>query len=264
MRSHNVYDILAEAKGDLAEVGGYSRVLGGIAANAIIGSAHIDWKDQTIVLDKDAYLSLVREENGTKRDIDVVSLSTNKTDTGRVKSVFAEAVGSSLAVSVFGLRRSTNGEKSHRFDFVSRHAVTASGMYQMQLDSVVTNLPDNWCDQWNVYRNFDDNMPIFTTMSPLVIKGCYDTRSIAGLRPKDRDKVERLQKRIDQDEIPEQYYIQRQASELHSLRIAERRRNDLWFAAKARVLSRLESRPGVVKFIQQGAEKAVAPIIGRS
>lgn len=272
----NVYQLLSEEKAheQLSEIDTPYRVLGGIAAHAILNANTIYWKDRVIEVDQKAQLSTKRD-NGTVRDIDTLIVSSVNQEVNKAKEALIDVVGSDLSVSVFGLRKKVKAKKTliPNMDFVSHRTIDDEGGFYIHLDKVETALTDDWYDAWEVRRP-QDNAPLFQTLSPIAIEAGYRMRSITGVRPKDQDKVEKLRGRITVDDILANaqlteslvavYASQHTVGNAHAHAIEEKRNIPrTWFRTKAVVLGHLERQPQLVEWAQSGLEPLLSPFVGR-
>lgn len=272
----NVYQVLDEEKAHerLSEIDAPYRVLGGIAAHAILNANIIHWEDRIIEVDCEVHLS-TRRENDTVRDIDTLIVSSSSQEVNKAKEALTDVVGNDLSVSVFGLRKRVKTRKTliPNMDFVSHRTIDEEGNFYIHLDEVETALTNDWYDAWEVRRPQDDS-PLFQTLSPVAIEAGYRMRSITGVRPKDKDKLEKLRERISLDDdlanaqltesLSAVYTAQQAAGRAHALAIEEKRNTSkTWFRTKAMLLGHLECQPRLVEWAQSKLEPVLSPIVGR-
>lgn len=274
----NIYHLMRErdVHSRLREEGMSYRVFGGIAAHAILNASTINWGDRIIEIDPESSLSTVRE-NGTQRDIDTLVVSTETNATRTAHEALKKAVGEYLMVSVTGLKRETEARKSllPNMDIASRRTVDDEGKYHVQLDTVETELPQSWYEEWEVHTP-DDESPLFATLSPVVIESLYRMSSITGVRLKDEEKLRQLQAKVCMDggnplnirlidDLIAHYNAQKEAGLAHA-RSIEGKRNDAhtWFGRKAIVLGYIERHPWLARRTQGRLESVLGYLASRS
>lgn len=272
----NVYQLLHErdVHSRLREEDIPYRVLGGIAAHAILNARIIHWNDRVIEIDPESNLSTMRD-NGTQRDIDTLVVTPETDKTNEAKDVLDDAVDGYLSVSVFGLRRRVEAKKTllPNMDFVSHRTIDGKGSYYIELDTVETELPQSWYEEWEV-RTPDDESPLFTTLSSIAIEAGYRMRSITGVRPKDREKLQQLQEKVCMDgrlsdtqltdDLIAHYNAQKDAGLVHARSVEDKRNKPYtWFRSKALILGHLERQPQIVGWAQSRLEPILAPFVGR-
>lgn len=276
--NNDVYDLLQEREFHdrlIAKDVDY-RVLGGIGIQAVLTAEQINPAVKEIVLSPDAELSVIRE-NGTRRDIDMLICTSDREWIMEAKDIVTDAVGKELSVSVFGLRDRVNGPR--RWDFLTQRYIDKdSGDVFMRCDNIEEKLPESFLEPW-VVKSSQLN-PVAQVISPAAQLVSYKTRSITGIRHKDREKVDRLsgllaenlgldvemdsvRKGVTQDEL-EDMQKQLDTGAKYYREIARRRNSVLsWMGAKASVLAALESNATIIELGQGRLEGFLSRFIGR-
>lgn len=263
--SGDIYSLMVEKHVyDQPEMPEY-RVVGGVAAQAIIQADAVDWGGRTIELASDTYLSS-RRANGTLRDVDMVVVSTDEIDIRETRDRMDSLLGDDLEISVFGLRQKISSKKPRRpnFDCVSHRLKDESGQYYIEIDDIVTPLPSNWYDPWTVYSH--DGQPVFTTVSPVAIEAGYKMRSISGVRPRDVAKLGTLREKLATmpQSVDDQSYYEAQYSAglAHQLAIKRRASSLGWFGLRAAVVGLLEQSPALITCAQRAPELVISRAVG--
>lgn len=182
------------------------QLMGGIGSAALRHPGTIIKPDDELLiagpdfLDDNPDLGL-RRQNGTKRDLDALVLSSDESYVDEVTAVVREAVtdeaGNELIdVSVFGLHEAAHLEHQRQHPFgisalkawVSDRYVQPDGTMLKGLTPFEVSLPAETVRSWTL----DIDGQYFPIFSPAGAVLNYATRSISGLRPKDRDKVQAM------------------------------------------------------------------------
>ena len=259
----DVYDLL-QARGmhdRLREGAAPYRVLGGIAAHAILGASEIHWDDRVIELHPATILPLHRA-NGTPRDIDVLVMTTDWEEASDVEGRLTDTVGDELPVSVFGIEEHpTKRPIGPNMDFVSRRTLDAGGGHHVILDHIDARLPDTWYDEWTVTRD-DAGGPLFATLSPTAIEAAYHMCSITGIHPKDKPKLTAMRQQL-KGPLAAQYETQYQIGEAFRRTVELAGRDSrTWFGRRARLLGQLEKSARLVERARGGWGQALSPFVG--
>ena len=273
MENRNIFDVIEESrlheKANIASAN--YRIVGGVALKSYTLAQNINWNDQTVELLPDVYLPSLRR-NDTIRDIDTLVVTTDQQEVAEIKDVLTRCIDKNLIVSVFCLKNEVSKKRINfpNMDFVSSHTMS-DGRYFMTLDKVNTQLPDDWYDDWLVYKN-NSNKPLFKTLSPTVIEANYHMRSITGIRPKDKVKLQNFGEKVydrkfSEDIVKEydKYVNQIDIGKTHFNELKKLRDSDSpsWFKLKANLLSNFESNPHLVKAAQGSMDKILSFLVNK-
>lgn len=177
--------------GDVHIMGGVGTAALGCASVEINSSAKEVWVPGSFVLP-------THREDGTKRDVDVLVLSSDKNRVAEVAFDLQETVGDALEQSVFDIRSHETlqkqlahplGFRAFRTFLSDRYEASSetSGTYVKSLFPFSLALPNEVLETWTLrVGNDETGIPIphpGTTLSN------YTSRSISGLRPRDAGKI---------------------------------------------------------------------------
>jgi hypothetical protein len=171
-------------------------LLGGITAGAIVNKQTRFDHDSRVIEPTNDSAELNMRDNGTLRDADVLVLDVLSDVRAReINDVIAQALGRRLLGSVFGVdkREETKPQTSW---WTSRRTVDAAGTHRIQLHPLEQVLPEESYEPW------DMQLPeggVVSTLNPAGIRLAYGFRSVSGLRPKDKNKVNAMDKRLHQE-----------------------------------------------------------------
>jgi len=261
-------------------------VLGGIPSSAILHpDTEFDFTKETIGTTAEASDSTIRD-NGTLRDVDIlVARPVGKKEGERLVEQVEKATGGALEVSVFGFElHSAADDNPTRLrrslkEWTSLRTIDDDGIIRHELYpvSVAVN-PDS-------YRPWTLSVPeLGTTVSVFSPPGhelAYESRSISGIRAKDREKVSKLRdviesydefiKAIEEGDFKE---WQRFVEALQQMRDGTLFHFDeerlptghlalAVFDAKFRALTALEGSDRIVRWAQGGTlQKLLKPFVG--
>ncbi len=196
--SADCYEIAAGLDGVLREarIDDYFLV-GGMASGPLSdGSYELDVAERTIIAET-AGLPSVRE-NGTRRDIDVLVLSTDEDRIARAAGAVQAVIGDALEVSVFGVEDHealmSRGSRIARLfkDFLSHRTIDEAGNHHYVLGPIDQTVPEDSYEPWLLVTPKGQ----FQIMHPVAQLHCYDMRSLSGPRAKDAPKVARMRAHI--------------------------------------------------------------------
>lgn len=174
------------------------QLMGGIGTAALgHDEVEINFDAKEVRVPETLFLPSYRED-GTKRDIDVLVVSSNPERVATVAKQLNDSVGEALEQSVFDIRTHDTlqkqlahplGFRAFRTFLSDRYEASSqpSGTYVKSLFPFVVPLPAEAMETWALYVGDDLNpLPIphpGTTLSN------YTSRSISGLRPRDTQKI---------------------------------------------------------------------------
>lgn len=270
----NVYSILQE-KNFNETAGEHHRVLGGIAAHAILGSKRIDYTSQSIFIPRDIHLNNYRE-NGTLRDIDILHIGSQQ-DLVAAKKRIEQTLDGRLVSSVFPLIPEGNRWSLQRL-FLTERVLDNQRNYSLRLGRIVTRIPKSTYNGWSVHYE-DNNDALFQTISPVSILGGYTVRSITGIRPKDQEKVEELKSKIfgndeeafarwlaatHDESISRQITEQITSHKTHQDKVSAARNNKPTYKLRSKLLSRAERETSMQKLAQGKFDSLLRRFVGKN
>ncbi|MEK9195855.1 MAG: hypothetical protein AAB914_00645 [Patescibacteria group bacterium] len=165
-----------------------------------------------IIAPPDLWVPSRREEDGTKRDLDLLVLSTEATDIREINDLATSIIGNALDVSVFGLQKASKLEKRSRQVLLSTALGFVSDRYiydhlqapRNDVDGYKALIPfatpitkPSW-ESWGYH--FGDKFA--HGPHPAVVPLYYAGRSISGLRHRDVEKVNKIAANVF-DKFPE-------------------------------------------------------------
>jgi hypothetical protein len=188
------------------------RVVGGFAAAALLESCAIDPVEHVITLGSDADLPAVRD-NGTKRDLDMMSLNT---DPALYRPMLHTAVAASAGRLTISLFQAMADGTEHDYLRKNKHVIDAtSGAQTHRVGPFEAAVPDAATTAWRVVldsgQSFSVNEPRFHVIS-------YAIRRLRGVHAKDAAKIAALQAKVRT--IPGMYTEERNAQYAELERLA--------------------------------------------
>lgn len=206
-RRKDCYDVITGLDESMREAIGDTEyyVLGGIATKAMTDpNTKFDHDTRTIIVADNLGYPLLREENDTKRDIDILILNRlNKQSADIAVEAARRVIGDELAISVFGLdehRVSLRGIRKTRYiaDALSKRTIDDDGVIRQELYPLSQVLPTESFEPWylNLPRS-DERVAVF---NPVGHSLAYKMRSVSGERYKDRKKIPDMDRVVYDDE----------------------------------------------------------------
>lgn len=181
------------------------QIMGGVGTAALANAnVEINSAAKEVYAPEGFYLP-ARREDGTKRDIDVLVLSSNKEHVAEVETTLETAIGNSLERSVFGVRphEILADQVAHPLGFRALKTFLADryealpddqGVYVKSLFPFSVPITSEALETWSLFiGNEDRRIPI---PHPGVTITNYTSRSISGLRPRDADKIAHVAENI--------------------------------------------------------------------
>ncbi len=179
-------------------------LVGGIMTSALIHQETIiDHQAKTIIAPMEASPTITRD-NGTRRDIDIVIPEVIDNATAlAVRQAIEQSTDRQLIASVFGFeyKRPMTGQdrlNATLFEWTSKRRIDDQGKYYYELFPLSKEVPPESYEPWQLQL---PSGSIVTTINPTGILLAYMTRSISGIRHKDKTKLDRLENRIKCDPI---------------------------------------------------------------
>jgi len=206
----NCIDIIAPFRDEMDRHGMPEiQIMGGIGSAALVHpGTEINLEEQSVVTSADflgdktvqGLLAPIRPEDGTRRDLDMLVLSSYDSDVELVESMAELTVDGTLDNSVFGLHKAAElkeqianpfGWRAFK-TFLSDRYEWSDGRMKKSLFPFAVPVDREVFDTWRLEVG-DQAFPI-TNPATMVLN--YLTRSISGLRPKDADKVDRMARHV--------------------------------------------------------------------
>lgn len=236
--------------------------VGGVPTKATL-EGDIDWEGQQVQITDEVRLPTKRD-NGTVRDLDLLIPTTDPREIQLAKEIAMDCVGGDLVVSTFGLKSYQSGRLGV-FDFTGSRYIDIDGTLYWHLGGVETEIPQETLNPWRIISASGDT--VIQSLGPVSLYGAYLCRSITGVRPKDKEKVERLEKIImpqgNIKSLPADYREELLAfmSQADKVRIAREKLS--WFGVKAALLGSLEKHPEMVQLAQGVLDGPLSGFVGK-
>lgn len=197
----NCFEVIGPFLERMAGSGTPYQVLGSVSMLPFLaGPPAVDVAARRVVPPERLQLSTTRD-NGSRRDLDVLVLSTRADLVARVRAIAADTIGTALETSVFALRPLSQLREQRARPLLSACRVFLGDRYaeedehgritrlQRALFPFAVEVDTGSLDTWHVDVGGPVAMPV---QRPGSLIAGYLTRSISGLRPKDLPKVDRL------------------------------------------------------------------------
>lgn len=181
-----------------ASLRGDVQIMGGVGMAALLHeNVAINEEQKTVWVPDDLFLASERED-GTKRDIDVLVLSSDDDQVHAVDASLALHIGDALERSVFGIRPNQAlleqyakplGGRALRTFLSDRYEAEAvqTGQYVKSLTPFSAPIEEGFLDTWGLYIGQNESpIPI---PHPGAAIANYTNRSISGVRPRDAAKI---------------------------------------------------------------------------
>ena len=175
-------------------------MLGGIATAPLAEpNSFIDPDENQIFTTDSGDIPTIRD-GGTKRDIDILVGDVLDVDTARkVKASVEAAVEDALEVSVFGfgvhepMISPVRAAKMAGTGWTSRRTIDSGGVIRLELFPLIREIDTAIFEPWTLITPNQDKVSV---MHPAVHVLNYATRSISGVRNKDREKLAKASKQV--------------------------------------------------------------------
>ncbi|MGV9001855.1 MAG: hypothetical protein ACOH18_02775 [Candidatus Saccharimonadaceae bacterium] len=174
------------------------QIMGGLGTAALLqAGVEIHYDTKEVITADDFYLS-ARREDGSKRDVDVLVLSSDPTRIAEVEAELQQTVGKALERSVFGIRPHTSLQKqlaspqgfrvfrtfvSDRYEAES----FSTGSYVKALFPFSVPIDPEALESWTLVTGEDETRIPIPHPGTTILN--YTNRSISGLRPRDTEKI---------------------------------------------------------------------------
>ncbi len=292
LEDKSCYDVIGELDNGLMDILNPDQryfVLGGIATSAIMDPTSVfDHQTQTLIAGPDTVLPVIRQENGTRRDIDVLVLDLlSKKEAKTISRKVDEVINRELIVSVFGLKKhhSLEGQPLAQLrqsiaSPISKRTIDEEGRLRYELFPLSQEVPQDSFEPWTLQMPNGQSVSIFNPAAHML---AYKTRSITGIRYKDQKKVSEMEDVIlAEPEFKDQIYSgnlstwQQFADDIQAIsKITEMTdvplrwgitNTDMKVARKkAEILRDWESNEIIIKFAQRGLlQQLTKPFTGSS
>ncbi len=195
---HNSLDIIQPFIQQMSDASDM-QIIGGVGTAALTQpNVYIDSCHKEVVVPAGFSLS-DRRDDGTLRDVDVLVTSSNPDRVAEIESILQQTVGDRLELSVFGIQRHEvlQRQLSQPFGFIAfktfladRYEKTAeSDEFTKSLFPFAVTLPVETLDPWTLVIGDRQRIPV---PHPGVTIANYMSRSISGVRPRDKVKLNKV------------------------------------------------------------------------
>ena len=174
------------------------QIMGGLGTAALVMSdVEINTATKEVIAPEGFFLPAHRDD-GTKRDVDVLVLTSDQVRIAEVDAILKDSIGNGLERSVFGirpqnaLRKQINkplGFRAFRTFLSDRYEADSEtpGAYVKSLFPFAVPIEPEALETWTLVMGDDQSrIPI---PHPGATLANYASRSISGLRPRDYDKI---------------------------------------------------------------------------
>jgi len=172
------------------------QIIGGVNTAALEHpETVIDVENKEIIAPESLHLPTYRAD-GTLRDLDILVQSDDKTSINHVDKLAKQIIGDSLDVSAFGYKSGEilESQIKHPFGFIAlktflsdRYCMSDETM-QKALFPFAVEMDQASLETWSLLVG-DTVIPV---PNPAISAINYTNRSISGVRPKDRAKIDRM------------------------------------------------------------------------
>jgi len=200
LRTVDVIRPFVEAAEEVAPI----QIFGGVLTDALIDERTVILPDERRVIAPFDLESYTVRSDGTKRDIDVLVPTTDRTIVREVKDLADTEIGKRLKRSVFGLRpaavlerqiRSPKGLSANKTVLADRYVTTREDGQIIEAKKALipfaAKMNLETLEPWRLALGYDDDNSLPIT-GPYANVLNYMTRSISGLRPKDDEKIHKM------------------------------------------------------------------------
>ena len=177
------------------------QIIGGIGSAALSRPGTIIVPNERLVVAPSDLQVPQYRDDGNKRDLDILVMSTDSEEIARVEEIAAYTIGDALVISVFGLHRVAEIDRQTAHPF-SRGALGAAlaDRYVAERDGIIAEarkavfpfsapMDISTLETWRL----DIGKGVYApTPHPGTALLNYLTRSLSGLRPKDHRKVDEM------------------------------------------------------------------------
>lgn len=194
----NAFDVVKPFLDDLhSETQSSVQIVGGLGMHALtLETTEIDHNAQEICIREPLTLPVLRD-NGTRRDVDALVMTTDETALAHAEERLKEVVDGQLKVGAFGIHSAENFDRLVRNPLGIRAVRTALADRYMAADGTFTKatfpfsvpITEESLATWHVTNNQDFYMPV---SDPFTSYLDYAERSIGGRRPKDAEKLQKV------------------------------------------------------------------------
>lgn len=176
---HAVHEVLSN------ENHGYACV-GGLATDAILtGAIDIETSERRIYLSDETYISTTRP-NGTAKDIDLLSFTSDIRAVNEALIALRNKLDANFPETSISLSGYDRPSITRRVQFTSQTVDENTDALYLKMGSLIQNIDrsDLECTWTMQYKSTHIH-----TLHPVALLMSYKTRSLGGIRPKDKDKV---------------------------------------------------------------------------
>ena len=238
-------------------------IVGGTVTGALTDSETlISPTDKQVVAPLCADTKLIRD-NGTRRDADILVLSSDETVIAEAKARAAEASNNELTVSVFGFQRWREYEtKKERFAAEALHYYTSTreqdenGIIFHRLYPLQATIPWSLLEGWHM--RLPNDLGSVRVMDPRYHVLSYATRSVGGLRAKDAAKYALAQAKVaaafegqNARDVQNAEELRDRLEEIRTTPLVRSLREHGFIAAKSKALHLAERQTWIVDAFQK-------------
>lgn len=207
MSEINCVELVVPLVQELDSEGIKFQIMGGIGSVVLAGEFVPVGQDRTIHTRDKIHLSQFRD-NGSKRDVDVLVLSDDEAETKRVEEIADEVIGDGLKLSIFGLKTYWDLAKQRRQPTRSLTRVFLADRYKgshpaagchKSLFPFIAPIDPEAMETWYVPVQHGGANTLVPIPHPGATILNYATRSVSGIRPKDRKKLDSISTNIHQN-----------------------------------------------------------------
>lgn len=185
------------------------QIVGGVGS-FVLGTENVEIKpeERLVIASADTDFDQLGQfrDDGNRRDLDILVMSSMPRRIEEVEAIANETVGKELVLSVFGLHQFNQLHQQQQHPWLSLAKVWLADRYVIEAPTSIryakkalfpfeVDMELETMDNWQLIVGKDDENPIPIPHPGTVILN-YLTRSISGLRPKDADKVEKLSRNV--------------------------------------------------------------------
>lgn len=175
-------------------------VVGGLVTDALLSDgAVIDAANKSVYIDEETHISTIRP-NGTMKDLDMLAFTRDTVAVRESLQQMRRALVDQFPLTSISLSGYDTEHADRAPQFVTRTVVEGDDTLALSLGALRQSIPRTDLEEsWQLYFR-DSTMAILHPGAHLM---SYKIRSVTGIRPKDREKVGRLEG-VVRESIPEE------------------------------------------------------------
>jgi hypothetical protein len=204
MTEINCVDLVVPLVHELDSEGVKFQIMGGVGSVALAGEFISVGQDRTIHTRDKIHLSQFRD-NGSKRDVDVLVLSDDDAEIYKAEKIAQEVIGDELEISIFGLKTWWDLAAQKRRPVKSLSKVFLADRYTgiQEIDECykalfpfIAPIEPETLETWYVPVQSSGSRTLVPIPHPGATILNYATRSVSGIRPKDKAKLDSISTHI--------------------------------------------------------------------